>query len=88
MTVRLLVYIPVGRGQPECKQIAFNPSTTVRVALEQIRQEYSLPEDSDHMRYGIFMMNDENGQYEMEDKFEKECFSSLWPWAPKDIKVR
>merc|ERR1711953_165835 len=71
MTVRLLVYIPVGRGQPECKQIAFNPSTTVRVALEQIRQEYSLPEDSDHMRYGIFMMNDENGQYEMEDKFEK-----------------
>ena len=52
MTVRLLVYIPVGRGnQPECKQIAFNPSTTVREALEQIRHEYNLPEDSDHMRY-------------------------------------
>ena len=74
MTVTLMVYIPHGREGPRPYEISFNPSTTVATALEEIRSAYNLPDDSDYQRLGIFMMNDDNGQFEQEDKFEKGQF--------------
>ena len=69
MHLKLYVHIPIParpgvntiNAQHDIREIHFNPSTVVRDALEQIRTQYNLPDDTEHTRYGLFMMNDDNG---------------------------
>ena len=79
MHLKLYVHIPIParpgvstiNAQHDIREIHFNPSTVVRDALEQIRTQYNLPDDTEHTRYGLFMMNDDNGQFTDEDRYEK-----------------
>ena len=79
MHLKLYVHIPIParpgvnaiNAQHDIREIHFNPSTVVRDALEQIRTQYNLPDDTEHTSYGLFMMNDDNGQFTDEDRYEK-----------------
>ena len=52
----------------DVREISFHPATRVREALENIRDQWHLPEDSDRKQFGLFMMSENVSQ---EEKYEK-----------------
>lgn len=71
MTLKLIVHLPSHHddgGPKDVREMSFHPSTNVRDALENIREQWSLSEDSDKRQFGIFMMSEDGPQ---EERYEK-----------------
>ena len=72
MSLKLIVHLPSHHdrdGPIDVREMAFHPSTMVRNALENIRDQWDLPDDSDRKRFGLFMMSEDGAT--VEDKYEK-----------------
>ena len=72
MSLKLIVHLPSHHdrdGPIDVREMAFHPSTYVRNALENIREQWDLPDDSDRKRFGLFMMSEDG--VTTEDKYEK-----------------
>ena len=72
--MKLYVYIPRrGTVEKDVKEVEFPPSMRVQDALESLRSTYDLEDDSDAIRYGLFMMSDDEQTRQLteEEKFER-----------------
>ena len=61
MQIKLYFHIQIPRlsEQYDVWEIHFSPSTVVCHALEQIRTQFNLPEDTEHCQFGLFLMHDD-----------------------------